>query len=188
MTSLDKIIDIAQKSALEEIQKFDSPNITQFEIANEMGQKIANNLKADTQIVILGTILMDYKIGEAISQNRLKEHIKMSRDAAEELLKANNLPEDQINKVLNCIEGHHKTAQWKYPEAEICANADCYRFLTYRGIISFLVQTGKRGMGLDESIKYALSKVEEKWGILSLPICKQELEPNYIILKKLLEG
>jgi len=186
MNSLDQIIEIARKAALEDINKYGSPPLTLFEISNQAGQKIAALLKANSQLVMLGTLLMDFKLGEAFSQNKLSAHVQMSRYAAEALLKSNKLSSDQLDIVLNCIDGHHKTVVWKYLESEVCANADCYRFLTPDGIISFITDLGKRGMSLQEIKNYCLLKVEEKWGILSLPMCKKELEPNYLLLKKLL--
>ena len=186
MNSLDQIIAVVQKAALEDINKYGSPPLKLFEISNKAGQKIAKSLKADSQLVMLGTLLMDFKLGEAISQNKLFAHVQMSRDAAEALLMANKLPESKLDIVLNCIDGHHKDIKWKYREAEICANADCYRFLTPNGVISFISDLGRRGMDMQEIKTYCLSKVEEKWEILSLPVCKQELKPNYFLLKKLL--
>jgi hypothetical protein len=182
------LIKIAREAALEEIRKYDSPNPVHFDIANRVGQKIAGNMHVDANIVLLGTTLMDFKIGQALSEDRLKEHIFMSKEAVETLLMSHDCPEASLKKILDCIGGHHKTAAWTCSEAEICANADCYRFLTPRGIISFLQQIGKREMNLDDSLAYALSKVEEKWQILSLPQCRQELESNYLLLKKLLSS
>jgi len=183
---LSTAINAAQTAALAEIKKYDAPNPIQFEIANAQGQKLAEQLKIDKHVVMLGTTLMDFKIGQALSENRLKDHIEMSKDAAADLLKPFKLPSEITDKVVNCILGHHKTHSWAFPEAEVCANADCYRFLTPRGLISFLIQIGKREMSVDESIAYARSKVEEKWNILSLDRCRKELEPNYKFLKQLL--
>lgn len=185
---LSAAINTAQTAALAEIKKYDAPNPIQFEIANTQGQRLAELLKVDKHVVMLGTTLMDFKIGQAISENRLKDHIKISKDAAVDLLRPFNLPSKITDKVINCILGHHKTHPWAFPEAEVCANADCYRFLTPRGLISFLIQIGKREMSVDESIKYARSKIGEKWGILSLDICKKELGSNYKFLNQLLNS
>jgi hypothetical protein len=154
MNSLDQIIEIARQTALEEIHKFNSPPLILIEISNQAGQKITALLKADSQLVMLGT-----------------------------LLESHNLPKNQLDIVLNCIEGHHKNVEWKSFEAEICANADCYRFLTPRGIIAFLVQIGSFKMTVDESIKLALFKVEEKMGNPQSPHVSKRIKNKLHLIK-----
>ena len=40
-------------------------------------------------------------------------------------------------------------------------------------------------MLFEEALKYAETKADEKWSILSLDICKKELEPDYKLIKEI---
>ncbi len=82
-------------------------------------------------------------------------------DATKIFLEKYPLTKEEQKKIINCVEAHHKGVKFNCVEAEICANADCYRFLH--------------------------PKMNEKHKILSLDICKKELEPYYQEFKKLFE-
>ncbi len=77
-------------SKVQEFAEIDGPMETHQLIANETGRRLANNLKADKNIVLLGTLLMDCVIGVAIKENRLPDHIQMCFDKAKELLDLDN--------------------------------------------------------------------------------------------------
>lgn len=178
-----KIITKAKKFALQEINKYSSPNLTQFKIANQTGQKLARKHHADPDTVLLGTILMDCKIGQALIENRLSDHIQMSADAAQKILSGKN---KLAQKVIPCILSHHKTTPFQSLEAEVVANADCYRFLTIKGFLSFIHQLGAQGINFSDAINYTNQKADEKWGIITLPDVKKELSPNYKLIKRLI--
>lgn len=183
---MKELIESVRSLALGEITKYDSPNKYHFDIANKAGQAIAEKVGANKDIVLLGTMLMDLKIGQAISENRLKDHIQMSADAARLFLENEKEQSELVSKVVDCVLSHHGTVPFKSKEAEVCANADCYRFLTPQGIFAFAVQLGKREMNLPELLDYVDKKVDEKWGIVSLSDAKKDLETNYKELKDLL--
>ncbi|MBI3032339.1 hypothetical protein HYY69_02590 [Candidatus Woesearchaeota archaeon] len=138
-------------------------------------------------IVALGTLFMDLKLGEAQQKHILQQHAKMSSDAAKVFLEQHKVNNDLITKVLNCIEAHHAEIPFTCKEAEICANADCYRFLHPKGIYAYLHMFGMRGMDFSKALKQVQNKADEKWRILTLPVCKQELEPYYKTLKQWLK-
>ena len=186
---MKKIIEEAKKIALKEIEKFNSPHLQHFYLANEKGQEIAKKLGADLDIVMLGTILMDLKIGQCISEGRLKDHVEDSKNEAEKFLRQfDYLDENYIKKVLNCVEAHHNVSLAKSLEAEISANADCYRFLHPKGFFAATQLFGKRFDNVDDIVKSINYKAEEKWKVLSLDVCKKELETNYKNIKNLIKG
>ncbi len=74
----EQLINDAKKYALKEIELYGTPVIEHFEISNLQGQLISKKLKADQKIVLLGTILMDLKLGEAFKNNILEKHVNMS--------------------------------------------------------------------------------------------------------------
>lgn len=183
---MKNIVKESDKFALSEIEKFGFPEQMPYTISNEKGLELARKLNADETIVQVGTRLMDIKLGQAMKEGRTQDHIKMSVEAVKEFLGEFDVSDDFKKKIINCIEAHHGTMPFKCKEAEICANADCYRFLLPRGFFNFLMALGKMGLKLEEAMKLAESKVEEKYNILSLEICKKQLEGYYQQIKQFL--
>jgi len=129
---------------------------------------------------------MDCKIGEAIKLGKLDEHVQMSVDAADNLMISKNVDDDTRKLVKHCIESHHGTDSFQSKEAEIVMNADCYRFLLPKNVITYFNLVMSRGKSIEDAAAQVDAKVEEKWGLLSLPECKEELEENYKIIKAMI--
>ena len=183
---MKEMIEKARKWALEEIKTNGTPTIVHFHLANSKGQELAEKLGADKDIVMLGTILMDVKLGECFKEGKLEQHVDRSAEATKKFLEKFDIDKATKNKIINCVEAHHG-GKFICKEAEICANADCYRFLHPRGVFAYFELTGKRFNDISESLELAEKKLEEKHNILSLDICKKELEPYYKIFKELFE-
>ena len=81
------------------------------------------------------------------------------------------------------MEAHHGKIPYTCIEAEICANADCYRFISPKGFLSYLATLGKRHDDFASCLNDAEKKLDEKYALLSLDFCKQELEPRYQTFK-----
>lgn len=180
------IIEDSKKLALLEIEKFNMPFPIHFDIAECKAVELIKSESVDQTIVMVGLYLMDLKLGQAFKDGRLKDHVKMSSDAAKEFLKKYDLGGDRVNKIINCIEAHHKEVPFICKEAEVCANADCYRFIHPKGFFAYLNLLGVRNNDFYESLNLAEAKLDEKYKILSLDICKKELEEPYQQLKKLI--
>lgn len=180
------MIKKAREFAFEEIKKYELPHPIHFEISFNKGEDLAEKLNADIDIVKLGTILMDVKIGEAFNKEKLEEHVEMSKEATKKLLKRFDLPKEVEKKIINCVEAHHKTIPFNCIEAEICCNSDCYRFLSSKGFFVASMYFGKRFSELKDYLHYLESKVDEKWNNLTLDVCKEELKGNYKMFKELL--
>lgn len=129
---------------------------------------------------------MDIKLGQALKEGRIQDHVKMSVDATREFLEQFDLGKKEKDKILNCVEAHHGTVPYTCLEAEICANADCYRFLHPKGFLVFMHMLGKREGSFEKALRYAEEKLEEKYKIISLDICKKETDEYYRLLKKLI--
>jgi len=182
----NQLIQAVEKAALSEIQTYNSPPLELYKISKAQAIQLAKRHKAELDICILGSILADYKLGEAISKGKISDHISMSQKAALKLLKKFKADDNIINKVSHCILAHHGTIPFKSIEAEVVANADCYRFLTIRGVFGFIenLASNKR-YDLDNIIHYVKEKAVEKWNIITLPDVKTELEPNYKLIVRL---
>lgn len=183
---MKEIIVKARELALDEIDKTSFPSLLNFNTSYDKGQELARKLKANKEIIALGTILMDIKLGECLKENKLNEHIDRSVETTKKFLEQFSLDDEIKKKVINCVAGHHRTIEWTCLEAEICANSDCYRFLLTKNWLIHLNHLNKNG-NLEEALTKAEEKLEEKWKILSLNKCKKELQPHYKLIKKLIE-
>ena len=174
----------ARNYALAEIEKYGTPLLTHFDISEKKAIELAKKIKADETIVRVGISLMDLKLGQALKENRLQEHVRMSVEAARLFLEKFGLDKEKEDKIINCIEAHHRDIEFTCIEAEICANADCYRFIHPRGFFAYLTLLGKRCDNFDDCLNQAEMKLDEKNNILSLETCKRELGDYYVTLKK----
>ncbi|MBU0636434.1 hypothetical protein KKE06_05400 [Candidatus Micrarchaeota archaeon] len=185
---MQEIIEKAKVFALNEIEQFGLPDKRHFDFSNQKGQEIAEKLGADKDIVLLGTILMDVKLGECFKEGKLQEHVERSVTATKEFLEQFKLSQEQKNNIINCVAAHHAKEPFICKEAEICANADCYRFLHPKGFFIYITILAKERIdSIEEILKQTEAKIEEKNSILSLSICKEELEPYYKEYKKLIK-
>ena len=134
---INKAVEAADAAALEEMRKYGLPTQVHYSLSNKVGVRLAEKLGGNIPIVRIGTALMDFKLGEAFSTGRLKEHVAMSEEGARSLL-GSVLDEGQLDAVLHCIAAHHGTVKYRSLEAEICANADCYRFVHPLGALTYV--------------------------------------------------
>lgn len=183
---MQDLIEKVRALAVEEINKFGIPKMEHFLLSNAKGQELAEKLSADKDIVLLGTMLMDLKIGQCLKEGRLSEHVKESSLAAQEFLKDFDLDQEVFKKIISCIESHHGLDNYYCLEAEICANADCYRFLSPEGFFHSTMIFSGRGLDIEHFLAQLEGKVDEKYKALSLDICKKELETYYHDFKRLI--
>ena len=166
-----ELLEIARNSA--------PPAKNHLDISMAKADMLAKEYNANLEIVKFGVLLMDIKLGEAIKNNKGPEHVKMSSDFAKEFLKKSDFSEVEKEKIINCVEAHHKGVPFICIEAEICANADCYRFIHPFGIFTYASILSKRTDNFLEQIKSLKFKLNEKKNILSLPKAKMELDNYY---------
>ena len=150
-----------------------------LDISIKKGIMLADIYKANKVIVLFGILLMDIKLGEAIKNNKITEHTKMSSDFAKEFLEKSDFSNLEKEKIINCVEAHHGKIPYTCIEAEICANADCYRFIHPVGVFTYAFSLAKRTDDYIERIKNLKYKLNEKYNILSLPKAKEELKEYY---------
>jgi len=178
--------------AREEIAKYGLPTERHYNLSMQKGLKIARKLNADENLIIAGVALMDIKLGYAAKElNEQAAHVKYCVEFAEALLKKFEVAEPYYSVLINCVAAHHKVKAEDYNpfesiEAEIVANADCYRFIHPRGVMSFHATAVKRGLDHDKALALVESKLDEKYSILTLTEAKQELEPYYKAFKAIL--
>ena len=181
----DLLLEKAYQLSLQEVQKHQAPSTFHLDLSINQGQILAKKLKANMQIVRLGTILMDCGLGEAMSLGKLPQHIKIGFLKTEKFLKSfPELTKLEKNNIMSCVLEHHGVSQFFSLESEICCNADCYRFVSVKGVLGGMVLGRK--MELETMVSLYRQKAEEKWQSLSLDVCKKELKPQYDVIKKFL--
>lgn len=174
----------ARKLAYSKSEKNYTPPIPILNLSTEKGKMIAKELGANIDIVEAGTLLMDCMLGQAIKENRLADHVKMSFDKANELLEKSSLSQEEKENIRHCVLEHHGIEKFYSLESEICCNADCYRFISIKGFVH-QIKYG-RDMSFEDMVSLLKKKVDEKWNALSLDIAKKELESEHETLLKIL--
>ncbi len=154
-------------------------------VAFDKGKNLAEYYKADVDIVLIGIYLMDYKLKEARKLEKKQEHVNMAVQFAKDFLKNYNITKDEKEKIINCIEAHHGKIPFQCIEAEICANADCYRFLSPTGVLSYICFLTTKLNNLEAILLKVKEKMDEKYKILSLNQSKKELEESYQMFSKI---
>lgn len=173
------------KDALE-LAKQNSPNSKGFfDIAFEKAEMLSEIYNADKDIITVGLSLMDIKIQEAKKKGNISEHVSMASDFAKEFLKDYDITENELDKIINCIEAHHGKIPYTCTEAEIVANADCYRFIHPKGAFSYMGILINRSDDINDNMKQLETKQKEKYKIISLEKVKEELEDYYNYFQKL---
>lgn len=187
MSLSESVLQKLRDLAWAETEKYGTPIPEHFVISEQKGVELAEKLGADVNIVKAGCYLMDCKLGVALRDGKISEHVKMSSEGGKKWLDELGVDVEAQNKIINCIEAHHGAIPFICLEAEICANADCYRFLSARGFFAYMTLLGKRDSeDLDKNLQFMESKIDEKHKILSLEICKKETEENYQMFKELI--
>ena len=147
-------------------------------------QMLAERLGADTQVVELAALLHDYA---GIKDSSLQEaHHIYGAEEAERILKSFNYPADKIEKVKQCILLHRGSikAERLTPESVCIASADAMAHITQIPSLLHLVYF-KRGMAVDDGVKWVKDKIERSWNKLCLE-AREIVEDYYNSAKKIL--
>lgn len=147
--------------------------------------RLAKKYGANEDIVRIGVSMMDSKLPEASHLGTSKQHISMSSEATKEMLKeADFLDEHTKENIIKCVEQHHGTEKFFSIEAEVVANADCYKFIHPKGVLYYSSMLGRRFHDFTKELEQLNFKLNEKHNTLSLGLAKEELEPYYEFFQK----
>lgn len=181
--TLEEIADKAVQMARAEIDTYNVPEMVHLNISLDKGIWLAEQLGANVDIVKIGVAFMDLKLGQAFHEKRIPEHVQMSVEAADEYLSSTGITDEEKKNILACIQSHHGKIPFETLEAEICANADCYRFVHPKGILFYFTVLGRRLGDFSKCVDQVEAKMDEKMNIISLPTVKEELSPVYKNMK-----
>lgn len=156
-------------------------------LSHDVAVRLAKELGANVFIVEIGTFLMDCEIEKAMLEGRLHDHVNMSLETTRSLLDGYpDLSNEYRENIEHCVMQHHGGMEFFSLEAEICCNADCYRFASAKGLSYALMNF--KGFEYHNLLTLLSEKLEEKHRALSLPICKRELDGQYDMLKSFLSS
>lgn len=159
------------------------PEILDFSL--KKGEELSDLYKADKELVSISICLMDIKLKEAKQKGKIGEHVAMAVEFAKSFLKEYTLTEEEFDKIINGIEAHHGKVSFKYKEAEIVCNADCYIFIHPMGVFQYVGLLAKRKEDIKSQVEQLKGKLEEKYQLLTLDKAKEELDEYYGMFQKI---
>lgn len=183
-----ELIKYADKFNREELVKYNYDLEPMYDISISVGKRLSNIYKVNEDVILIALALIDAKLPEAVRLGNPQDHTKMGIEAAEEILgEVTDMPDATKMNILKCIEEHHGREQYYSQESEIVANADCYKFLSPKGIITYISILGRRLNDFEKEIDQLEMKMDEKFEHLSLDIAKEELTDCYLNFKEYLK-
>ncbi len=183
--NIEELIEKAYNFNRGEIRKYNPDMEFLDDISWDAGIKLAKEYGADENIVKVALSMMDSKLPEAAHLGIGKQHVLMSVDATKELLKdVECLTEKDKENIIRCVEEHHGVEKYYSIEAEIVANADCYRFVSPKGVLFYASMLGRKFHDFNKELEQLNFKLKEKHNTISLPLVKEELEPYYQFFQK----
>lgn len=186
--TLEELVDISYEYNESELKKNKSEIKVLDDLALEKAIKLAKKYNADETIVKIAMNFMDSKLPEASKKGVPKEHIAYGLEVTREYLdKLIDVSDEVKMNILACVKEHHGAEKYSSIEAQVCANADCYKFMSARGIMAYASILARRHNDLDAEWNKLESKMDEKMKIVSFKEVKEELEPTYKIFKEMLD-
>lgn len=182
-TDLRTVADDAIEYARSEIETYGVPDMMLLDISLAKGEWLAELLGANGDLVDICIAMMDLKLGEAFSLKKINEHVEMSVSSAQEFLKS-RIDEADLAIVVNAVRAHHGGVPFQSVEAEICANADCYRFIHPQGVFLYFTILGKRLGDFGACLDQVEAKMDEKEKIITIPAVRDELGSYYEVFKQ----
>ncbi len=186
--TLEELVDISYNYNQSELEKNKSEIGILDDLALEQAIILARKYNANETIVKIAMNLMDSKLPEASKEGVVKEHIPRALEVAKYYLdQVTDASDEDKENILACIKEHHGAPKYSSIESEICANADCYKFLSAKGILAYASILARRLNNLEKEWDKLEAKMDEKYSIVSMAEIKSELEPTYITFKEILK-
>ena len=186
--TLEELVQISYDYNESELEKNKSEIGILDDLALEHAVRLAKKYNANETVVRIAMNFMDSKLPEASKEGVPKEHIGSALEVTKEYLdKVTDLKDEDRDNIINCVAEHHGALEYSSIEAEICANADCYKFLSPRGIMAYASILARRHHDLENEWNKLEVKMDEKYKILSMEEVREELEPTYLMFKDVLE-
>lgn len=185
--TLDELIQVSYDYNESELEKNKSEIGVLDDLALEHAVNLAKKYNANETVVRIAMNFMDSKLPEASKEGVPKEHIARALIVTKEYLdKVVDLSGEVRENIINCVAEHHGAKKYSSIESEICANADCYKFMSSRGIMAYASILARRHNDLSAEWNKLEAKMDEKYNIVSMDEVREELEPIYLMFKDIL--
>ncbi len=131
-----------------------------------IGQELAIEYNADTEIVIIAILLHD--LAGIKDEKKRKEHHIYGADEADTILRSYNYPDKKIEIIKKCIMNHRGSVNNpKGTPEEICvADADAMAHITEIGSLFYVVYK-EMNMDIDQGINWIKDKIKRDWNKMS---------------------
>ena len=183
--NIEELINKANNFNKEQIRKYNPDMEFLHEIAWNAGIRLAREYGANENIVKIALAMMDSKLPEASSLGVAKEHILMASNVTKEMLEdVSCFNEKEKENIIKCVEEHQGVKKFYSIESEIVANADCYKFVSPKGILYYSSMLGRRFHDFRKELEQLEFKLNEKHNTISLDLVKEELESYYQLFQK----
>lgn len=183
--NIEELVKKADNLNREEIKKYNPDIEFLYDLTLSVGIKLAKEYNADENIVKIVLAMMDLKLPEALQLGIPKQHILMSLDVTKQMLDGTGFAsEDTKQNIIKCIEEHHGADKFYSIEAEVVANADCYKFIHPKGVLYYSSMLGRRFHDFNKELNQLENKLNEKNNAITLPSLKEELEQYYLFFQK----
>lgn len=187
--TLEELIQVSYDYNETELEKNKSEIGVLDDLALEQAVRLAKKYDANETVIRIAMNFMDSKLPEASKEGVPKEHIGRALTVTKEYLdKVVDISEEDKKNIIDCVSLHHGTEKYPSIEAEICANADCYKFMSARGIMAYASILARRHNDLDFEWNKLEAKMDEKYNIVSMDEVREELEPIYLMFKDILKN
>jgi len=177
MDIVQKIRDFVEDECKNPTSKYGrEPFVWHFTLAVKRAEELADELKADKEVVVLAAWLHD--IG-SIVDGRGEHHITGAK-IAEDKLKEFGYPAAKIELIKKCILNHRGSRQDSREslEEKIVAEADAIS--TFDSLVGlFKAALVYEGKTQDEARDSVRQKLENKWNQLHLESSKRIVRPKY---------
>lgn len=177
--TLKEIAANCDYEAKKEMDLLGQPIYEHYQLSKIAGKKLATALNANVDIVEIALSLVDIKLGECIQKGKPAENAKASSSFAKKLLTNMGIGKEELVTIINAIEARNGDVAYLSIEAEIVANADCYRYIYPSGVFAFFADLIRSGVDQNSALRRIKAKMDEKYSILSLPKARDELEEYY---------
>lgn len=182
---MQELIKRAREIAYEENRKTGIPSKDHIDLSVELAVKLAKKLEANVEVVEVGSLIKDCLLGQALKEGRIQDHVQMSLEKTKDLLAEFDIEPSIKENILACVSEHHGVDKFHSIESEICCNADCYPFVSVKGL-SYAMMNPPKNMEFPKFVELLSNKAKEKWDTLTLDVCKEELKPQYELITSFL--
>jgi len=156
------------------------------ELAVAKGYKLARKYRVDANLVVTALYLAHTVFTIEFKAAKRKNHPELSARFTEPYLKRWGVTAKEREVILNAIRAHHSAIPTETLEAEVMKNAECFKFVTLKGVLIYLHDLGKRNVPFKRAVGLVKAKVNEKYSYLTLKDCKIEARKNLRAIEDIL--